>query len=107
MEGSGYSLSKYDLHNIGTEKCVITQTKEISEDLRKTVVDAHQAEKVIKPFPQILDSTTPLSGRSYVKGGNSTPLLSSPEVVDQTSQLQWVWHSSLQCWQEMLHRTYT
>ena len=41
-------LSKSDLHNTCLWKCIMARTKEISEDLRKSVVDAHQAGKGYK-----------------------------------------------------------
>ena len=47
-EKSGSSLSNSELHNTGLWKCVMAQTKEISEDLRRRVVDAHQAGKGYK-----------------------------------------------------------
>ena len=51
-EKSGSSLSNSELHNTGLWKCVMAQTKEISEDLRRRVVDAHQAGKGYKTISE-------------------------------------------------------
>ena len=42
---SGSSMSNSEFHNTGMWKFVMAQTKEISEDHRRRVVDARQAGK--------------------------------------------------------------
>lgn len=46
QQNSGHSLLKSDFYHIGMCKCVMAWIKEISENLQKTVVDAHQIEEL-------------------------------------------------------------